>query len=335
MNSNELSPWRRRQIAMLYRFASLEYLLDIQRMISQLISGEHSPGIDKMVAAARVRMTRGPPMHNDPKLWERNSRDVLEQMQSLLAEDIKQHASGRYIAGSLGHFFTQVARSDAYDTLRMMDEYHVYSELVYDRISPTEDILVNHRRQNSVDDYWFAHLYANFVADRPRIPKFRIRTDISVESGACPPRAGVYVCANDPNAAPQFAWPGGDRGTLTDSSTFNEVGLAALAAVGRESLWFDQNKMVEFVRSKEFSSLFDDRTRATPELAIGAVASISTVRSPAAWHFVEIEQEDFEDSALGWHQKLVSQPDAPVAHPDPTIPLVPGPWQFLRGWLKR
>jgi hypothetical protein len=296
---------------MLYRYASLDYLKDIQRVITQLINGPLTPELEKVLAASYAYAMRGQrPLYDDPQLWRRNSRSVLEQMQALLAKDIARRAGGRYISGGLDHFFLQVARSDAYEsTLRMMDEYQVYSDLIGNYISPTDRILVEHRRQFSVDDYWFAYHYADFLSDRARIPKFRVRTDICAETGASPPRAGVYVCQDDPNSAPQFAWPDKEGGKLTECCTFSDVALAAHAAVGREGLWFDQNKMHEFVCSDRYRPFFDNSTLTSPGLAPGAVARLATVRRPAQWYFVEIEQEDFEDSALEYHRALASQPE--------------------------
>ncbi|MFS2134327.1 hypothetical protein ACCD04_31010, partial [Telluria sp. Tellsp131] len=43
------------------------------------------------------------------------------------------------------------------------------------------------------DDYGFAYNYPEFSVQFPRIPKFRVRTDVTAESSKAPPRTGVYV----------------------------------------------------------------------------------------------------------------------------------------------
>jgi hypothetical protein len=280
-----LSPWRRRQVAMLYHYTSLEYLEDISGMISRLISGLLTPDQEK-------------------------SREMLEEMHALLKVDIKQRSAGRYVWGSLDHFFNQVAHADIYeDSHRRSDEYQIYSGLISGYIAPTDSLLIGHRRQRPVGDHWFASHYADFLSDCARIPKFRVRLDIFAETGQRPPRPGVYVCLDDPNAAPQFAWPDHDRGELTECCTFSDIALNALVMIGRDALWFDQNKMNEFVGAPARKAIFDNLTTGSPSLAASALARVGNVRRPATWHFVEIEEPDFEDSALEWHRNPISRPD--------------------------
>jgi hypothetical protein len=216
----DLSPWRQRQAAMLYRFASLDYMKAVDDVLSRVIEGSTTPAIEQSLAESYAEvMSSQQRMHNDPRLWERNMREKLTEMRRLLREDINARSRGRYRAGSLGHFFKQVAHADSYEGYRMSDEYHVCEHFVSKYSDPTESILVEHLRQQPPDECWFTHHLAQHLLDQPELPQLRVRTEITARSGESPPRAGVYIRQDDPNAAPQFAWPEKDRGQLVDSGT--------------------------------------------------------------------------------------------------------------------
>lgn len=294
---------------MLYRYASLDYMMDLDRMLLQVINGPSIPELEKALAASYEKVMHGRyPVHGDPQRWQRDVRGLLTEMRELLRLDIADRSGGRYRSGRLDHFFTQVGRADAYDSYRMADEYHVCAHFVGKYISQVDDILVEHRRRHAVSDHWFAYHYADFLSDRARIPKFRVRTDIVARTDEVPSRAGVYISQDDPHAAPQFAWPDSDHGRLTDSCTFSEIGLAALSAIGRDGLWFDQNKMYEFFVSARMTHPFSKHEPGEATVASSIVSSVAHAERPCSWYFVEIEQDDFEDSAQEWHRNLISQP---------------------------
>ncbi|MYM70438.1 hypothetical protein GTP45_27050 [Pseudoduganella sp. FT55W] len=214
----DLSPWRQRQVAMLYRYASLDYMKALDDILSRVIEGHTTPAIEQSLAASYAEvMSSQQRMHNDPRLWERKMRETLTEMRQLLREDINARSRGRYRAGSLNHFFKQVCHADSYDGYRMSDEYHVCEHFVSKYSAPTDSILVEHLRQQPPDERWFTHHLAQHLLDQPDLPQFRVRTDITARSGESPPRAGVYIRQDDPAAPPQFAWPEKDRGQLVDS----------------------------------------------------------------------------------------------------------------------
>jgi hypothetical protein len=151
-------------------------------------------------------------------------------------------------------------------------------------------------------DFNFAHNYSEFSTQFPRIPKFQVRTDVTAESAKVPPRTGVYVSSDDPNAALQFAWTGGGGGKLRPASTFNEIGLDALQQVGRKDLWFDGAKMFAFVQSQKYASFFANKMvipgKPDPYLAPSLVARSAFTEIPSNWYFVEIINDEFEDIAV-------------------------------------
>jgi hypothetical protein len=284
---------------MLYRYASLDYMKDIERKLSQVISGPLTPELGISLAASSNAAIRGQePVHSDPQRWQRDTCSFFIEMRDLLRQDIAERSGGRYRSGRLDHFFTQVARSDAYEVYRIADEYQMCAHFVQKHIDPVDRILAEHRRQFAVDDHWFAYHYADFLSEQAHIPEFRVRTDIAVRADEVPPRAGVYISQDDPNAAPQFAWPDRDRGRLADSSTFSDIGLAALAAVGRDDLWFDQNKMYEFAVSARVKHPFGEHEAVQAATASSVVSLVAHTPRPSNWYFVEIVQNDYEDTSL-------------------------------------
>jgi hypothetical protein len=141
-----------------------------------------------------------------------------------------------------------------------------------------------------------------------------VRTDVTAESSKAPPRTGVYVSSDDPNAALQFAWTGGGGGKLRPASTFNEIGLDALQQVGRKDLWFDGSKMFAFVQSQKYASFFAGKMiipgKPDPYLAPSLVARSAFTDIPSNWYFVEIINDEFEDIAV------VSEDDSRTINPE-------------------
>lgn len=213
-----LTPLRAHQTAMLYRYASLDYVKEVDQMLTQVISGE--PSAEQKTAWASTQeavMLDKTPLHNDAQRWQRTTREFLTEMRTKLRQDIANRAGNRYRAGHLGHFFTQVARSDAYDSYRMTDEYEVCEKFVGQFIYPVEDILVPHSRR-VLHDRWFSDYECNFLLRIESTPNFCIRPDIAARMGEIPPRAGVYLSQHDAGAAPQFAWPEEDGVLVGDDA---------------------------------------------------------------------------------------------------------------------
>jgi hypothetical protein len=159
----------------------------------------------------------------------------------------------------------------------------------------------------TLEDYWgislwtdsdFTRCFRKFGLAHPRIPRFQIRTDVSAESGKTPSRTGVYISQNDPNATLQFAWTGNGGGKLRAASTFNEIGLAALEAVGRKDLWLDDEKMFQFATSAKYSDLFRPTIyvlgKEYREFSSFAVSQEAFINRPCKWYFVETINGEFE-----------------------------------------
>jgi hypothetical protein len=132
----------------------------------------------------------------------------------------------------------------------------------------------------------------------PALPKLRAVPDVVAASGQLPPKTGVYVSIDDPDATLQFAWTGSPDGKLLNATTFNHTGQAALEAVGRPRLWVDGDAMLRFVL-QNLSSLdlridpFFEESQ-TPDLAPTLVARNAFTSRPSRWCLVELIKDEFE-----------------------------------------
>jgi hypothetical protein len=125
------------------------------------------------------------------------------------------------------------------------ERFNAQFEAVY-RYAQVIDSAVGAGGLRQLDDALMAAYWIEHRQLFPRLPKFRVRTDIEAASGQKPPRTGVYVAQDDEYATLQFAWRGNSDGILGEAETFNELGLRLLAAVGRDALWIDDTKLIPF-----------------------------------------------------------------------------------------
>ncbi len=162
-------------------------------------------------------------------------------------------------------------------------------------IDDTMDRAVYATRWN---DFGLTMAWQKHASSFPTFPKFEARPELVCESGYVPPKTGVYVSVDDPNATLQFGWTGSDQGKLLDSTTLNDLGQRALASVGRAKLWIDGDAMLRFVLANLSCSdlvrdpFFDESQ--TPDLAPALVAGNAFESKPSRWCFVELVKDEFE-----------------------------------------
>lgn len=296
-----LSAWHKTQSAMLYHFASLDYLKGLHRMVSQFMDGVVDPLLDLAKAQNRdsVLVDANWGMRDTSQNWANNAWPFLRDYRESLAKDIAGRAFEHYkITGTnqclrgIDEYSMQWSTPEEEDrfnsVVRAIESYA-------DKIDKT----LSDAHHSRWSDYGFAYDYRDFAAQFPQIPKFRVRTDVQAESGKTPPRTGVYVAQDDPHAALQFAWTGGGGGKLRPAKTFNELGVDALRTVGRKDLWFNEEAMLAFVQThKKDPALLKDlcfKHSQTPELAPSLVARNAFTERTCKWYFVETVNGEFED----------------------------------------
>jgi hypothetical protein len=148
------------------------------------------------------------------------------------------------------------------------------------------------------NDFGFALAWKTHASRFLQIPKMVIREDIETETGAVPPKSGVYISTEHPDGALQFAWTGNDSGRLKECATFNALGKKALADLGRLKLWLDQNAMLSFVHQNSNlpelnqDSFYEDSM--VPDLAPGLIARNAFTSAPSRWCYVELLRGECE-----------------------------------------
>jgi hypothetical protein len=296
-----LSPWQCKQAAMLYHFASLEYLKGLHRMVSDAINGFIDPLLSLAQQQNRDSVLVDPRWgtRNTAANWANNAWPFLKEFQASLAKDIAGRAFERYATSGANDCFRGVAEySTQWATVQEEQHFEEVVRVISD-YAHYLDITCDDYQGSRWTDSGFAHALPKYAQQHPMIPRFLVRTDVTGESGKTPGRTGVYVSQDDPNAALQFAWTGNGGGRLRTSKTFNEIGLAALRKIGRKDLWFNDQKMFEFAMASPWIDIFRPTIYMLGEehrdFASLAISQNAFVDRPCKWYFVEIVNGEFED----------------------------------------
>jgi len=109
---------------------------------------------------------------------------------------------------------------------------------------------------------------------------------------------------------------GGDSGgSLDQCVTFNDLGLSAINAVGRDNLWNESSELLEFVK-KHYFKQFEDYlreergSRFTPEhlndagWATAFISACGTATRPCKWIYVERVNDEYEEVDDNFQSKL-------------------------------
>ena len=295
-----LTAWQKKQATLLYYFSSMDYLKGLQDRLLDLRTLDEST-IGKSRAEARDKLLQSARWgdRNTTKNWVANAWGFLEAFQRSIARDIADrasqtyHVTGAYQCGrgmdEYSKLWTTPAEQKRFDA--MFEELSRYAG----NIDKTMDKTYHVSRWT---DFGLTMKWLKHADEFPMLPKFTVRTDLAGESGQVPPRTGVYMSSDDPDASLQFAWTGGGTGWLVDSSTFNDLGKAALSAVGRTKLWVDRKAMLDFVLANldrpELKSDPDLADSKNEHLAPSLVALNAFTSHPSRWYYVERVDGEFE-----------------------------------------
>lgn len=268
-------------------------------MVSALIDGVVEPLLLLAQAEQRdfVLVDARWGTRNTSANWSNNAWPFLKEFQASLAKDIAGRAFERYGTTGVNEYFRGVGEySTQWMTPAEEENFEAAISLISAYAIDIDDTL-NDYHESRWTDSGFAKVFREFALTHTQIPKFRIRTDMTGDSGKTPARTGVYVSMDDPHAALQFAWIGNGGGKLRPSKTFSEIGLAALQEVGSDVLWLDEEKMFAFAMQRKYQAMFK------PTIYMGgeehrdfssiAVAQEAFIDRPCSWYFVEIVNEEF------------------------------------------
>jgi len=289
---------------MLYKYSSLEYLKRLHAVVSQAIDGVIDPLLNTAHTQNRDQLLLSEQWgtRNTSQNWADNAWPMLKDLQASIAKDIAMRAFDKY----------KMTATD--EKLRGTEQFSMQWLTADEERQYNQTVSVINKVASNIDDTFspeplprwtdsgFAYSFPSFKNESPMIPKFRVRKDIIGETGKMPPRTGVYIAADLPEAALQFAVAGNGGIKLKEASIFSEIGWEALKWVGREKLWFDEAAMLDFATKSRHASLFANWIRISgvldAELAPSAVSRLSFATKPAQWHFVEEIPDEFESVEL-------------------------------------
>lgn len=297
----ELTKWQKTQAAMLYHFASMDYLKGLHRMISDAIDGFIEPLLMLAKEQRRDSVLVDPRWgtRDTAENWSNNAWPFLKEFQTSLAKDIAARAFERYGVSGVNEYFRGM---EEYSTRwATVEEEQTFENIVraISHYAHYIDLTLDDYFGNRWTDAEFGYAYPEFAATHSKIPRFRVRTDVIGESGKTPIRTGVYVSQDDPNATLQFGWIGNGGGKLRLSKTFSDIGVEALRKIGRKDLWFNDDKMFEFATTSQYSALFRPTVymlgQEHRDFASIAISDEAFVERPCNWFFVELVNGEFED----------------------------------------
>jgi hypothetical protein len=308
-NSASLSTWQKKQIALLYHFASLSYLKELSQRVNEVIAfGDQTLDTAKMQRRDALLISPQWGERDTSSNWSNNAWPMLADFQVSIAGDIAKRA------------FEVYSITDASNCRRGLSEYSM------DWMTPEEQLeferrmdLVSEHARNidyTMDKNWGAGVWDDFLLTQvsddysdilSTTPKMRLRADVTAVSGSVPFRTGVYIPLDDPNGAPQFCWTGKPAGELLQCNTLNALGLEVLTEAGRENLWVNDIQMANILRKHvshpDLSS--DYRLQSAldePDLASSFLARHAFTSRPCEWIYVEQihgELEDWSEASLG------------------------------------
>jgi hypothetical protein len=298
----KLSLQQKRQATLLYHWMSLDYLKGLKTLIDALLQG-----VDVELELAK-QQGRDALLTNDrwgvrdtAANWSTFVYSALEDFRKATIKDIALRATESYEFTGANQCSRMI---EEHSSLWMTPDEEQRFKMQWEKIygyAEKVDSAAGAGGARHLDDFTMVMAWEESAALFPQLPKLRVRTDVVGVSGKRPPRTGVYVAQDDPHATLQFAWTGNDDGVLGQASTFSDVGLRALAAVGRDALWVDGSKMAAFAsdgfRRGELTDRhgFDIGDEKDPRWAGTIVSMQSFMKRPAKWYFVEMINGEFDE----------------------------------------
>jgi hypothetical protein len=318
----ELNPWHKRQATLLYHYASLDYLKALLPLIDEWIAFTDTALSDRQpldaVGMAHANWGR---VNTTAHFSTHAFAAMVEFRESVIRQIAKRSfelysGAGEYQCERMLQEYAGYPRNMLWTTPEQQAEFEERAERAFKHAQKISSVLA---RPSTRKDFSFWSDWQRDGRLFPKLPRFRVRTDVMGETGQVPPRTGVYVPQEDPYAALQFAWTGG-HGELGNTYTLNEVGRAALADVGRNGLWGDQDGLLGFINRPQYRHLesVDDRSRAKAKLAPSAVSREGFESKPCKWYFVELvngEYEDHDGTYAGSGEVAATQQRIPAGEP--------------------
>jgi hypothetical protein len=301
----KLNLQQKRQAALLYHWMSLDYLRGLKSLIDTLIKGADvnvelakQQGRDALLTNDRwgVRDTSAN--------WSTYAFPAIEEFKQSTMWHISQRAIevyGNTGANQCGHMLDE--HSSMWMTPEEEENFKKQFEAVYHYAQFIDFAAGVGGRRHQLNSMSMA-LYWKECGDLfPRLPKFRVRTDVEAVTDKRPQRTGVYVPQDDEYGTLQFAWTGDEDGVLGEVETLNDTGRRIATAVGRDAMWVDGQKMAAYAteafRKRELTDYggFEPGDERDPRWVGGILSKLSRTTRPCKWYFVERVEGEFDDEA--------------------------------------
>lgn len=298
-----LSLCQQRQAALLDHFSSMAFLDQIIARVRALTAFSDQT-LDYAVRAERDRAMRALGWAEDhlPADWWTNAHPRLRDCLRALVDQKRHRAADWYDIAGVSGTLTGMSHFPMYWALPAEEE--TFLELSRDATA------VGYKLDATILHTWhdlsMRSTWDQYKDVFPRMPTFRVRTDIEGESGKRPVRTGIYVPQDDPLGTLQFAWTGNSRGELEACETFSDLAREYIDIVGRDGIWTVPTDATRAPDSPwPTDEYFDDWCRVRKRMkfkdCISSRNERAFVERPCKWFFVERIDGEFEDDAATRH----------------------------------
>ena len=302
----QLTRFQKQSIALIYYVTSKPYLEMLLTKLDELI--EYTGGVIDLADQQyrdRVLLQEGWGMGDTSANWSTYAYPSLLDFRLGLIRIIEETKQEKY------------CWTPAYNTARMLGEFQPnwmseeeetdfktrFDELY--RLCSYYDSCVKPPR--SWDLYILFEVINELGLFDHKVPKFKVRTDIRVNSGESIPKTGVYIPVGDRYGAPQFAWTHEETGTfergwLEKCETINALGKQLFSKFNEYTAWTPSEELrafaIEYLKKKKIDDNFgyvkfdyDRQLRLAPSL----IARNVFTTFDCSWYFVELVDGEFEE----------------------------------------
>lgn len=299
----QLTSWQKKQCALLYTLSSDGFLQHLNAKVEAMLATATNAaelatrqGRDEVLRDARwgERDTVANwKIHGWPFLLA--FRDAMAQTIAARSDQVYATPDFNYLARGFAEYSLNWSTPDEErDILAALDE-------VGGIISTLDGMIATDGEARAWDDAVLTRYWHLFADNLKKLPRFRVRSDVSVASFKAPPLTGVYIDCDDPYATPQFAFAGHPSGYPRHATTFSYLGHRALRHVGRLDLWRDPVRMLAFATSggvaRDFADALESADKRGDIMAIDAVRAKAFWSRKCTWTYVEILADEFEETA--------------------------------------
>jgi len=295
-----LSLYQKRQAALLYHFSSMEFLDQIIERVLALTTFtdqtlDYAARVDRDKMMREIGWTEAHLSSNWSTFAHPMLRDCLRglwEQKNLRVTEWYDIAGVRSALTGMSHFSMNWTLPEEEQSFRKFsnDARGIAAKL---------DTTVMH----SWTDLHMTSVWEQYQHQFPKLPKFRVRTDVEGESGKRPFRTGVYMPQDDPVGTLQFAWIGNSNGALGQCETLSTMALEYMATVGRDKLWRAPSEALRIPeRVEPTDEYFDDWCRTIKRMRFPDEISSRNERAfssrPCKWYFIERIADEFEDETV-------------------------------------